>query len=123
MTDTKEELLKQKVDIEEKLKKLGEKSGYEIKNRFTDEVLYIAKSDNVKEAVEEAVKEGANLWGANLREADLWGANLREANLRGAILQEADLRGTKFYGKGGTQKLKKNQVEDFLKALGFEVED
>jgi|SRR5579859_256293 len=35
----------------------------------------------------------ANLYGANLRGADLYGADLREANLR-----EADLRGADLYG-------------------------
>ena len=51
------------------------------------------------------------------------GANLREANLRGADLRGAELDSAKFYGKGGTVKLKKDQVEDFLNALGFMVED
>ncbi|EAZ9463601.1 pentapeptide repeat-containing protein [Salmonella enterica] len=36
---------------------------------------------------------GANLRGANLRDADLCGANLRDADLRGADLRDADLRG------------------------------
>jgi len=29
---------------------------------------------------------------------------------------------TKFYGKGGNTKIKKNQVNDFLTALGVVVE-
>jgi len=76
---------------------------------------------------------GANLhWadirGADLYEADLRGANLHWADLRGADLYEADLRGAeldsaKFYGKGGTTKIKKSQLNDFLKALGIIVED
>jgi BTB/POZ domain-containing protein KCTD9 len=40
---------------------------------------------------------GADLRGANLREADLFGADLQEANLRGADLQEADLNGVDFH--------------------------
>ncbi|EDS1605712.1 pentapeptide repeat-containing protein [Salmonella enterica subsp. enterica serovar Uganda] len=36
---------------------------------------------------------GANLRGANLRDADLRGANLRDADLRGADLRGANLRG------------------------------
>jgi len=69
----------------------------------------------------------ANLREADLSEADLSGAYLREANLSGANLcganlNRAELQNVKFYGKGGTSKLKGNQVEDFLNALGFQVE-
>jgi len=96
----------------------------------------------------EANLRGANLWGANLQEANLWGANLREANLQGANLRKADLRkadlwganlqeanlweadlreaelcNARFYGKSGTVRLKKDQVKDFLAALGFIVEE
>jgi len=76
--------------------------------------------------------KGANLQGANLQCANLQCANLRDANLQGANLQDVDLRDAdlqgadfyhaKFYGKGGNTKIKKNQVDDFLKALGIIVE-
>ena len=62
--------------------------------------------------------EGANLGSANLNGADLRGANLRDANLNGA-----DFYHTKFYGEGGTTKIKQNQVDDFFKALGVVVEN
>jgi len=65
---------------------------------------------------------GANLYKANLCGAYLCGANLRGANLCGANLREADLCGAKFYGKGGTTKIKKSQINDFLTALGVIVE-
>lgn len=85
---------------------------------------------------------GANLRGANLRganltyakliEAILSGADLSEANLSGAILIGADLSGAdlfgaemlnaKFFGKGGTTKITKDQIPDFFKALGVIVE-
>ena len=63
-----------------------------------DDVIYESEKTTMKEAVEEAVDMGINLWKADLRGADLWGANLREAdlreaNLREANLWEADLRG------------------------------
>lgn len=49
-----------------------------------------------------------------------------KANLRGADLYEADLRGAdlqnaKFYGRGGTTKISKSQVNNFFKALGVTV--
>ncbi len=67
--------------------------------------------------------EGANLGGACLKEANLWGANLWGADLGGANLWGADLEGARFYGKGGITKIKKSQVDEFLKALGVVVED
>ena len=71
--------------------------------------------------------EGADLEGANLRDADLEGAYLRGADLEGADLRDADLEGvdfyhTKFYGRNGNTKIKKNQIDDFLTALGVVVE-
>ena len=61
-----------------------------------------------------------------IREANLSGANLREANLSGADLSEADLPDlykAKFHGTGGQTKIKKSQLDDFLKKLGVVAED
>jgi len=76
----------------------------------------------------EADLSGANLRGADLSEADLReadlseadlsGANLHGADLSGANLSGANLRGAKFYGRGGSTKIKKSQINDFLVALG-----
>ncbi|UYF70517.1 pentapeptide repeat-containing protein [Acinetobacter ursingii] len=78
---------------------------YEIKNRFTGEVLFSCEIPDgmesgmiARHAVETAIAEGANLRDANLpdanlRGANLWGANLRDANLRGANLWGANLWG------------------------------
>ena len=130
LTISDETYAKIKDQIEEKETKL------EIKT-FGGSVLFSSTKTTIKEAVEEAVSGGAYLGGANLRGADLRGANLRDADLRGAdlrdanlrgayledaYLEDADLGGAKFYGKGGTTKIKKNQVNDFLKALGIIVE-
>ena len=82
------------------------------------EVLYTSDKPTLKEALEEAVGQGANL-----EEANLWRAKLEEANLEEANLEGAELSNAKFYGKGGTSKLKKDQVETFLLALGFIIED
>jgi len=71
----------------------------------------------------EADMYGANLYEANLRGADMYEADLRGADLRGANLREADMYGAKFYGKGGTTKIKKSQIEQFLTALGVIIED
>ena len=70
----------------------------------------------------------ANLSYANLSYADLRGSNLSDANLIYANLSYADLSGaemmmSKFYGKGGSRKLTKKQVPDFLLALGFVIKD
>jgi len=56
------------------------------------DVLYVAKgAADVRAAVEEAVRKGANLGSADLRFADLRSANLGSANLRSADLRSADL--------------------------------
>ena len=46
----------------------------------------------------------------------------KKADLSDADLRDADLMNAKFYGKGGTKPLKKEQVPVFLKALGFVIE-
>ena len=137
----------------EKNKKEAKKINIQIKNRFAGSIIFESEKTTWKEAVEEAKNSGADLREANLsgadlyradlrgadlyradlreadlREADLSGANLREADLSEADLCEADLReaelyNAKFYGKGGTGKLKKSQVPDFLAALGFVIEE
>ena len=61
----------------------------EIKNRWTGAVLYSGEHADVKEAVEAAVKAGANLDGAYLR-----GANLRDAQV-GKGGDEATLVGSR----------------------------
>ena len=83
-----------------------------IKNRWNGKVLYSGEHADIKEAVEAAVKAGADLRdadlrGANLRGADLCDADLRGANLRGADLCDADLCGAHLtgakVGKGGDE--------------------
>ena len=69
---------------------------YEIKNRYSEEVIYQFECESLRDCVEAAAKSGANLSGADLRranlsESDLSGADLSWANLSGANLSEADL--------------------------------
>ena len=77
----------------------------EIKNRWTDSVLFEYEKENntVKETLIKAVKQGAYLRSAYLRSAylrsaDLHGADLRGADLQGADLHGADLRGADLRG-------------------------
>ena len=65
-----------------------------------------AEDNTIKKTLEEAVKSGANLGGANLGGAYLGGANLGGAylggaDLRGAYLRGADLRGAYLRGEWG----------------------
>ena len=83
---------------------------FEIKNRWTGSVLFEYEKENntLKDTVEKAIEEGANLEGAYLRGANLEGAyleganlegaNLRGANLEGAYLEGANLRGANLEG-------------------------
>ena len=57
---------------------------------------------------------GANLWGANLEGADLWGVNLRGVNLRGANLEGADLSGANLSGA----KIKDSSIINFKDISG-----
>ena len=80
------------------------KTKIEIKSVFGNILFEFEKENNtIKETIEEAVKSGANLDGANLHGANLCGAYLRGANLcgaylRGAHLDDADLRGANLRG-------------------------
>jgi hypothetical protein len=69
-----------------------------ILNRFNSNIIFEFECNTLKECVEEAVKQKANLNEANLWGADLGGANLRGANLWGAVLSEANLRGADLRG-------------------------
>lgn len=62
-----------------------------IKNRWTGEVIYESEKTTYKEAIEEAIRNRANLSWANLSRADLSKANLSWANLSKADLSKADL--------------------------------
>ena len=71
---------------------------YEIKNRWTDEVLFTCEVPEGMESgmiarytVETAIAESANLEDANLRGANLYCANLHGANLEDANLRDANL--------------------------------
>ena len=125
MSISKKEVLENLEEVKKYIQEAENKKeevvkGLEIKSRWTGEVKFISTKTTYKEACEDNK--------ANLREADLRGANLREANLSGADLSGANLRGAelmeaKFTGKGGTTKIKKSGLKDFLKALGIIVEE
>jgi len=66
---------------------------FDIKHRFSGEVLFKLETESLKLCVEAAVKGRTDLCDADLRDADLRGADLRDADLRGADLCGADLCG------------------------------
>ena len=62
----------------------------QIKSVFGKVLFELEKENNtIKETLEQAIKENANLRGANLYNANLEGANLRGANIEGANLRGA----------------------------------
>ena len=85
---------------------------FEIKNRYTENVIFIAKIDVSEDcdyglklgmAVRQAIKQGVSLRGANLEGVNLEGANLIDvnlggANLIGAILASVNLKGSDLRG-------------------------
>lgn len=64
---------------------------YEIKHRFTNNLICSFEAESVSIGIEAKAREGANLEGANLRGANLRGANLSGANLEGEILDKTPL--------------------------------
>ena len=65
----------------------------EIKNRWTDAVIYAGEAATIAELLVNAVRDHINLSDADLRHADLSGAVLSGAVLSGAVLSGADLKG------------------------------
>ena len=66
----------------------------QIKSIWGEVLFEYAKDNNtLKDTLEEAVKQGANLYGANLYRANLYRANLNGANLNRANLDRANLDG------------------------------
>ena len=65
----------------------------QIKNRFTDAIIFEYTAESLRATLEAAVE-----FGANLSEANLIGANLSEANLSEANLSEANLSGANLIG-------------------------
>jgi uncharacterized protein YjbI with pentapeptide repeats len=146
MKISKEEALKKIEELKKYVNDEEKKESSSVKlqiKTWSGTVLFESTKETVKDAVVEAVESNADLSGAdlsnaNLSNADLRGANLSgadlsnadlsNADLRGADLSNANLRGAEFYralfyGRGGNKILKQSQVGDFLKALGFVVEE
>jgi uncharacterized protein YjbI with pentapeptide repeats len=76
--------------------KESKKINITIKNRFTGDIIWESEKTTYKEAVEEAIKNNADLSKADLSDVDLSGmdlsgVNLREANLSWTNLRKADL--------------------------------
>ncbi|MFA7702691.1 MAG: pentapeptide repeat-containing protein [Patescibacteria group bacterium] len=93
---------------------------FQIKNRFTNEIIVEAEAKTLKEVVE---KNRANLSRANLSRADLYGAdlsraNLYEANLYEANLYEADLSRADL----SWAKIKSSQKEELIKSIRIIIE-
>ena len=64
---------------------------FEIKNRFTREVLFSAECGSLKLCVEAAVNGCVDLSNSDLRSVDLRNANLRSADLSDSDLRRANL--------------------------------
>jgi uncharacterized protein YjbI with pentapeptide repeats len=73
------------------IEKTVEKKKFQIKNRWTGNVVFESQKTTWKEVIREAIDADANLTGADLTGADLTGADLTRANLTDADLTGADL--------------------------------
>lgn len=71
---------------------------FEIKNRFSGNIIFSLECESLKFCTEATNKYGADLSEADLGGANLYGANLSEANLYGACLCDADLSRANLQG-------------------------
>lgn len=109
-----DEKLQEIIESSKKEEKETKKLTVNILNKWNGSIVFESTKETLREAVIEAVNSGANL-----SEADLSGADLSGADLYGVEMMDV-----KFYGKTYNPKLlKSNQVDDFLAALGFKVEN
>ena len=96
----------------------------EIKNRWTGDVLFEYEKENntLKDTVEKAIENRANLGGANLKGADLYGANLKGADLGGADLYGANLEGAYIYFSDNEIDIE-NKIEEFEKNANIKIKE
>lgn len=93
---TKQELIKKLKALDSQQKEETRK--IQIRKIGTGEVIYESKTETIKEALEQAVKEYANLEYANLKGAYLKGAYLEDAYLKDVYLEGANLEGANLEG-------------------------
>ncbi len=89
----------------------------EILHRYTNACLWNGEAETMREAVEKAVKEDANLRGANLEDANLGGANLEDANLRGRQPRGRQPRGRQPRGRQPRGRQNLQGTPDWLDRL------
>jgi len=96
----------------------------EIKDRWDGHVIYSCEAENIKEAVEKAVKERvslnrASLDGASLNDASLDGASLNGASLDDASLNDASLDGASL-NRASLNGASLNETKYLVKTMGVE---
>jgi hypothetical protein len=77
----------------------------QIKSWLNDSILFECEAENMKDALRQAVKSGANLSGANLSGANLSGANLSGAKIEDfTVIKTIHIMGSRntvtWYGNG-----------------------
>ena len=87
---------------------------FEIKSRFTGNVIFSLETKSLKIAVETAAKSGVDLYGAYLSGANLSGADLSGANLSGANLSGADFEFWQFPSIRLISSIRLNNLPDNL---------
>jgi uncharacterized protein YjbI with pentapeptide repeats len=71
---------------------------FDIKHRYSNEVLFSVEIGSLKLAVEAAVNSGVSLSGADFPGADFYGVNLSRANFSGANFSGADFSWANLHG-------------------------
>ena len=97
---------------------------WQIKHRYNKTILFEMEAEFFRQAVEEAVKtgadlSGADLSGANLPGADLSGADLSRADLSGADLSGVNLSGANLY-RANLSGANLSDTKNLVKIMGVE---
>lgn len=89
---------------------------FRIKNRYNDSILFEVEVDSFVKAVEAAIKQRANLSGADLSRANLSGANISGANLKDIknLVKIMGVEPGNFYWKRFEKGLKNNNYQFYI---------
>ena len=98
---------------------------FEIKRRFSGEVVFKLETESFRLCVEAAIKSEADLSRAYLYDADLSGADLSGANLSGACLYDADLSGADLsranLSRANLSRANLSGARNMIKTMGVET--
>ena len=92
---------------------------FQIKNRYNDSILFEVEADSFVKALENAIRQRANLSGAALFGADFFGADFSETNLFRADLSGANLFRANLF-RADLSEANLYKAKNLVKIMGVE---